>query len=762
MLNKLLLLIILCSSIISFADIRVVSHYPSTKMHDVPVILLIYVNFNHEIDPLSINDYSVSLSNGEYEVPGKVSYLPALKRLTFKPSESLEKGNSYIFRVFSGLQALNGEVLNNDIIFQFDTGQKKDLVLPQIVDSIPKNASKDISPNTSISLTFSKPISAKSIKNAIKLIGGSKTLPIKVNYIPKKYLLKINPLKNFEYSRDYKVILSSSLKDLSGNHLSKDYVLEFTIMDEPDTTPPEILASLPKNRELEASTTSEILIKISELIDTSTISPENIKLLKDNKEIPTKINYNPMISEITIKSDKQLDFDSNYQLVVENICDTSGNKMKKHIIKFKTHVMIDKKPPEIIEIIPKNNTTDVPIDSTISIMFSEPISTDSLSESILLSDDKKIIKTALNYDKSRKVISVKPINALLKDHHYRLVIKRDITDLFGNRMRKGKSTDFITEKLVIKEAQKLASNPPINNDAILNSTLSDITGVPLTSPLDKIKKVLPPKDSIIPKVIDYFPMKDFSGVALDCRISFIFNKQLDEKTLTPSNIRISQLNRDYKFTIIYDYEYKRLTLTPKSTFYPKKPVTVYLLKGIKDKSGNSLKEFNYSFTTGDSLDSEIEISLKKNDIPKPKVTKKTVNKDKNIPDIDFYSNDNIKQNFTREEWAQYLVQKLQRIFDPDYSVKASNGLLKPTRYELAMILTHILKKYYNGKNSYLFSSKKGIAKLLLLEQAVIEFKKELSIMGTNTNKFEERLKKRGIPVDQIKEDMDNGIIKGKQ
>lgn len=740
-----------------------VNHFPKSNMHDVPVNLMIYVNFNEEIDPLSINNYSVSLSNGEYEIPGKVSYLSSLKRLTFKPFEPLEKGNTYIFRVFAGLTAINGDLLNKDILFEFDTGQKKDLILPQITSSTPSPGDKDIKPNSIIKITFSKPINPKTIQNSIKFLGGTRTVKFKVDYFPKNCLLKITPLNNFEYSKKYKILLSNKLMDLSGNHLAKDYSLEFTIMDEPDTTPPEILASLPRNKELECSITTEIILKISETIDTSTISPENIMLTQNGKPIDSKITYNPVISEINMIPTKPLQYDKNYELCIKDISDMSGNKMKKNVIKFKTTVKIDRTPPEILDIIPKNSSSDIPIDTDISLRFSEPISINSLSESILLSDDKNIIKTTLKYDDSRKVVSIKPEKKLLPNHHYRIIVKSDITDLFGNKMLKGINTDFITEKITEKKAIKIAENPPINKDELIDSTLSDITGVPMTSPKDIVEKTLPPKDDTIPEIIDYFPMNGFKGVALDTRISFIFSKQIEEKTLNPANIKITQQNHSYDFSIIYDYEYKRLTLTPKSTFSPKAKVTVVLTSGIKDKSGNNLKKFSVSFETGDSLDSEIEISIKKN--AERKVTKPVEHKNqkiKAVPEIDFYSSENAKQNFTREEWAQYLVKKLQNIFDPGYRIKATNSLLKPTRYELAMILTHILKKYYSGNNNYLFSSRKGIAKLLLLEQAVIEFERELTIMGTNYKKFEDKLKKNGIPVKKIREDMNNGIIKGKK
>ncbi|MDD2715466.1 MAG: Ig-like domain-containing protein [Candidatus Wallbacteria bacterium] len=758
--NRIALILLLLLGFAASAELQIVNSVPKKGQSDIPMDSQIYVEFNQDLDPISVNEFTVSLSNSAYELPGKASYIPELKRLMFRPNGGLEKGEEYIFKVFSGVTSADGERLTLDFILPFDTGKKKDLVIPQIMSCSPEQGAKSVSANTELKVTFSKPLRPESLASSVKLLGGKKPVKLKYDYFPKQCLLSIKVLGRLEYETTYHLEIRKSVTDLSGNHLTQDCSLEFTTEIEPDKKPPEMLATLPRNEETNLPTTMEVLLKVSEIVSEDSLMAENIIIENSDEVIGCKLSYNPVIAEIRGIPEHPLKEGTDYFLNLKNFKDLSGNVMKPLKIHFSTGQLPDTVPPEVVEYLPKDEASDVPLGAVITLTFTEPVAVSTIRQGIGLTDGEQIVTGEISMDESMKVVSFKPLDRLHSNTHYRLTVKADIADLAGNHLANGFNSGFVTVKINEETAQDLVRNPMMEDDKKLDSVISDITGVPLIAPAEEIIEKEQPRDTEPVRILDVFPQDNFKGVALDSRICFIFNKELDEKSLTPENIGISQDKDVFEFSIIYDYEFKKLTLTPKSTFLPQKEVKVILKSGIHDKSGNPLQETRLKFITGDSLDSDIEISLKR-DSPQVIVPKDEPKPPRDLEDTDFYTNDTVRQNFTRDEWARYLVERLQKIFVPDYEIKARDDFLKPSRYELTMIINKVITQYNETDHAYLYNSKKGIAKLLLLEQAVIEFDRELTTMGCNVKKFESELKAKGIPVDRMREDMDNGIIKGK-
>ncbi|MDD5089463.1 MAG: Ig-like domain-containing protein, partial [Candidatus Wallbacteria bacterium] len=725
---KLSVFLFLCGFVAQAATLSVVSSVPARGQEDVALDTVIYIEFNQELDQYTVDDYSVALVGSSYELTGKVSYLPDLKRIVFKPQGRLEKGEQYVLKVFAGVRGMDGSRLARDYVAAFDTGRKKDLVIPQIASCFPEPGSSNIPVIAEIQVVFSEAVDTKSLEGAVRLQGGKKSRPIKVEYLKEKQLLLVKVSGDLEYETTYRLIIQKQICDLSGNHLAEDHVLEFTTEKEPDRTAPEILATLPRDGQLEVENTVEIIVKVTEMLGESSLSPDNMYLETDKERVLCRISYNPVISEIRGIPEKELKEDTDYQLVIGGFSDLSGNKIKPARIKFRTRRLGDTTPPELVEFSPADGASDIPLNAPVVLRFTEPVAKLTLNEGVILTDADVIVECGIEFDESGTVVELKPKSELRPNCHYRMTVKKQITDLSGNALVEGRNIGFVTVVIREDQARDLVKSPPLDDANRLEAELAEITGVPLVAPLQEIRERELPQDSTPLDIIDYFPVDGFKGVALDTRISFIFSKELEEKTLVPQNITIKQGDMDYQVGIIYDYEYKKLTLTPNSIFMPQREVRVVLGPGIKDRSGNSLKETKIVFTTGDSLDSEIEIKLSRKDAvlvegktPEPLPSELIPL----VEDADFYGLDSISQNFTRDEWARYLVERLQQIFVPKYEIKARDDFLKPSRYELAMIVNKIVSLFLENDAAYLFRSRKGIAKVLLLEQGVIEFEREL-------------------------------------
>jgi hypothetical protein len=101
----------------------------------------------------------------------------------------------------------------------------------------------------------------------------------------------------------------------------------------------------------------------------------------------------------------------------------------------------DKTPPEVIESFPSMNSKNVALDTQIKIVFSEPISRQAVEGEIFISpvlenDPEVVVKG--------KTLIIKPVDELMDDRTYVIVIGTNVTDLHGNRMLNPFSLAFST------------------------------------------------------------------------------------------------------------------------------------------------------------------------------------------------------------------------------------------------------------------------------------------------------------------------------
>ena len=339
------------------------------------------------------------------------------------------------------------EIINNTTIWNIESRYRilNDYTVPMSINSTdPTNGAFNVATNKKIKFTFRKPIKAGSSYNQIVLRSGNGK-EISINKTISGYTLIITPY-NLNTGVEYKVIIpETSINDLTGNKLSKNYTITFVT----DNTPPMIRATDPYNNATNIPVEGCIKVLFNEPIKFGT----NYLRLKDTfgMYIPIKCSINGNL--LTITSVFQLSKNTKYTVTLHTRCltDLSGNAIEFYSTNFTTD-----HPPSIICIDPYSRMVNVPINKNIKVLFNEPIK---FATNYIELKDKSGRYIPIKRSIKGKILTIVPILQLAKGTTYTLILHRGcINDLSGNMLSSVYSSNFTTDKPPVVTAVD-----PVNN-----------------------------------------------------------------------------------------------------------------------------------------------------------------------------------------------------------------------------------------------------------------------------------------------------------
>jgi len=261
----------------------------------------------------------------------------------------------------------------------------------------------------------------------------------------------------------------------------------------------------------------------------------------------------------------------------------------------------DVTPPIVSSNSPLNNATNIPTDTTLSVIFSEEIDPSTIDSNTFIVNNG--VTGTISYDVGTITATFTPATNLSYSTTYTATITTGVEDLALNPLQADFSWSFTT-----------ASAP-------------DTT----------------------PPAIEYTnPINDSVDVPVNSSIFVTFSEDIDPSTLDDSSM---SLNNGVSGTVNYDPSTKVATFTPSNNLSFETNYTVTLTTDILDLAGNPLQEaFSWSFTTASAPDNtapEVEDtspSDNSNEIPLNSAVFVTFSKDMDAATINsdsFYLNDYI-------------------------------------------------------------------------------------------------------------------------
>jgi YD repeat-containing protein len=210
---------------------QVVEVSPLNGAADVPINAVILIKFSEALDQTTINGSTIVVSQGGVPLEGNLSLEQdgRVVRYVVANFYTLKLNAFYEVRVTTGVTDTAGNPLSAEFVSGFTTGDATDTVAPDVVSVVPANGATNVSPETSIEVTFNEAIDPLTVHSStFRVTMGSywSSAAIPGQYTFSSDFMKVTFKPDYpffagqDYYRDPYYIHLANIEDLAGNKLS--------------------------------------------------------------------------------------------------------------------------------------------------------------------------------------------------------------------------------------------------------------------------------------------------------------------------------------------------------------------------------------------------------------------------------------------------------------------------------------------------------------------------------------------------------------
>jgi hypothetical protein len=496
------------------------------------------------MDASTINDQTITLADGQNNVPGLVTYteISGVPVAVFTPSSSLNPATLYKVTVDINVEDTYGIPMAAPYVCSFDTGTVPDTTPPSVVATMPGNGDANVMPYAIITVNFSEPVDQLTI--SFVLTAGSTTVPCMMSSSGATAIF--TPSNMLSYDTQYTATVSAGVKDLAGNAMPNDYLWNFVTATTSDKTPPSVTATNP-----EAGTTGVVVNIAPSVTFSEPVDPATITFTLSAGDVPVAGNMTYSGITAIFTPSIPLAYGTQYTATVSaGVKDLAGNAMPNdYFWRFTTSTAPDITPPSVTAKTPAAGAAGVAVNIAPSVTFSEPVDPATIAFTLSAGD----VPVAGNITYSGITAIFTPSIPLAYGTQYTATVSAGVKDLAGNAMP---------------------------NDYFWSFTTS---AAPDTTP---------------PLVTVNTPAAGAAGVAVNIAPSVTFSEPVD-----PASIAFTLSAGDVPVAGNITYSGTTAIFTPSITLAYSTQYTASVSAGVKDLAGNAMPNGHFwSFMTGTSLD----------------------------------------------------------------------------------------------------------------------------------------------------------------
>jgi len=526
------------------------SFYPGRGATDIPTNTQIIVKFNKSVINVSSQSFYLEKLNQTGTVSVTISYDDASHTATLTPHQPLDYNTIYYVTLTSDIRSRNGVGLE-PTSWAFVTGIEADTEKPTIIEKSP-TAQYYVDKDTPIYIVFSEPVNNVSGATIfIKKEGEQTPLAATVTYNADVRKAAVVPQQPLEEWVTYTVYCTDTIADNAGNHLDA-YQFSFKTDDKNN---PTVINKYPEGSNI--PTNALITITFSESIKRYTVTnTANFKLEKWNgaswESISTTILYNDS-NKTAVCDPGSLDSGTDYRVTLNaDIRDVAHNPLDGAPIEwtFTTASVPDTTKPTITSKDPDDNATHIPIDTTITVTFSEKvIGVDTSSFIVKRTDTNEQVQGNVVYNDSVCQATFTPTNTLAEGVWYTVTLTNAIKDT-------------------------------------ANNTLEEVSWQFQTIDVTK------------PYIIYKYPTENMGNFPNNANIEVTFSENVTGVNANSFRVRNETIGQDIAGSVSYNAALRKAIFNPDNDLPFGKTFSVTLTGDIKDLSGNALNVTIWQFETG--------------------------------------------------------------------------------------------------------------------------------------------------------------------
>ena len=311
----------------------VISTVPSNLAIGVPINRALSATFSEAMDPATINSATFLLKvTGGAAVNGVITYAAAGSVATFTPNANLASSTNYTATITSGALDLNDDAGVTPYSWTFTTAAAPLITPPTVISTVPVTLPEDVNVplNEVVSAVFSKAMNPNTINSLTFKLTGPGTTQVSglVAYAAIGNQLVFVPTANLLPSTTYTATITTGVQDLAGDAMASNYVWTFMTGAALDTTPPELVATVPLNSASNVPLNQAVSATFSEAMDPLTLNNATFQLTQSGTPVAATITYDPISFIATLTPTSLLTESTSYIATVTNgATDLEGNPL---------------------------------------------------------------------------------------------------------------------------------------------------------------------------------------------------------------------------------------------------------------------------------------------------------------------------------------------------------------------------------------------------------------------------------------------------
>jgi len=592
----------------------------------------IVIEFSNDIDPQSITSTSFVV----YDAKGKnIDGVRSVsgKILSFSIAGVFPLNETFSATLTTDIKDITGASLSQEVIKTFVI-TSSDVEAPRILGSSVENGRSLIQANLSVQMN--EDINPNSItKSTLELYDSTNALVSgTVSYA--QGLIKFTPIINLSLEVVYKLVLSTGIKDMSGNALTAEQEYLFTVMTNVNEGKfVKALNSINLNMGIngalvDESTTyiasSENSVGIYSLLD----APNLVELSKtslNSKAIDIQKSGNHLFVTTESSGLVVIDVSDPSSAKIVASLDSNSSIFKTQLVGTNLYMASTSNGVQIVDIsnplTPNLLNTIKTSDSAFDVLFLstevsyvsdkraglslidtslqnsgliKSILTGAVTRDLLINDNFLYVANSILgvevYDISNPLnplhINTLPTLSYAFDLHYASDGVNDY--LYVADKEKGVRIFDVSDTTNITSVAQLFSNARVFTLSEYNSMLLTFEDTGIIS----FYNLFP--DLVAPTILRTKPSTGENDVAVDTEVSIVFSEDVVFTDINSTTSIMDASSNSISVTSSYDVQSHTLLLKPDQNLTEASTYTVYLSGEVKDRVGNSMQNIPYSFS----------------------------------------------------------------------------------------------------------------------------------------------------------------------